>query len=306
MRAKLIINPKADLGRAKKSAERLRPIIDEFGTIDWVWTAYPRHATDLAFQAAKEGYDLVIAAGGDGTAHEVINGLMQIPDQQRPLLGVIPLGSGNDFSYALGIDRHPAEALRQTLTGRPRSIDIGRMKDKDGNTEYWGNAVGIGFDTIVTLRSRKFTVVRGFLVYFLAVIQTIILDNDAPEIRVETEKESWGQKTTLLVICNGGREGGGFNVAPQAKVDDGIFHYMGIKQVSRPMMLRLLPEVMKGTHAGFSQVLTGECRRLSLQADRPLFVHIDGEIRAGFGSDLRQLSVDILPGALQVVSDAVV
>jgi diacylglycerol kinase (ATP) len=303
-RIKLILNPNADLGRAGQAAADLRPIVDEHGGVDWCGTSYPRHATELAFQAAQEGFDLVIAAGGDGTVHEVINGLMRIPEEQRPYLGVVPLGSGNDFSNAIGMDSLPANALRQILTGQPRRVDIGCLVDEHGRREYWDNTVGIGFDTVVTLRSRRFKLMRGFLIYLLAVIQTIVLDHDSPYLQVETENESWSQKTVMLVLCNGGREGGGFNVAPQAKLDDGIINYVGIEQVSRPMMFRLLPEVMNGTHARFRQVRTGECKKLSLRSDRPLFTHIDGEIYSGLGTDLRQLSVEILPGAIQVMVKA--
>ena len=298
---KLIINPSANLGRARQAAEELRPLVEQLGSADWEWTTRPAQAIEMAYQAAQAGYELVIAGGGDGTAHEVLNGLMRVPEQSRPVLGVLPLGSGNDFSYGIGIKSQPAEALHQAFHGEPARIDIARFSDGTGHSEYWGNAVGIGFDTVVTLRSRRFTMFRGFAIYLLAVIQTIILDNDSPAIQVETDQESWSQKTILLVICNGGREGGGFKVYPQAKVDDGTLNYMSIRQVSRPMMFRLLPEVMNGTHGRFEQVRMGKCSRLSLQSDRPLYVHIDGEIHSGFGSDLRHLSVEILPSALQVM-----
>lgn len=105
----------------------------------------------------------------------------------------------------------------------------------------------------------------------------------------------------LLVLCNGSREGGGFRVQPLARPDDGIFHYAGVRKVSRPMMFRLVPEVMKGTHGRFSQVRMGEFHRMDLAADKPLYIHTDGEIFAGFGMDVRQLLVEILPGEIEVV-----
>lgn len=105
----------------------------------------------------------------------------------------------------------------------------------------------------------------------------------------------------MLVICNGPREGGGFFVAPQAKPDDGIFHYTGIGYLLRLMMLRLLPEVMNGTHGRFKQVRMGQLHSLQLQADHPLIIHADGEILAGFDMDVRSLSIESLPGVLEVV-----
>lgn len=295
---KLIVNPNADLGRAWQKAADLRPIVEEFGGADWTGTVYPTHASELARQAGEVGYELVIALGGDGTVHEVINGLMILPVERRPRLGVVPLGSGNDFAYAIGMDPHPEIALRQVLTGREHSIDVGRLEDNRGRVEYWDNAVGIGFDATVTIRSRNFTYLRGFLIYLLAVLQTILLNHDAPRFTVTSDEESFEKEMLLFVMANGSREGGGFLVAPEAKPDDGVFHYAGIEHVSRLMMLRLVPEVMNGTHGRFPQVRMGTFKRLGLAADRPLVIHMDGEIFAGFGVDVRKLNVEIFPAAI--------
>lgn len=298
---KLIINPNADLGRAWRSASDLRPVIEEFGGADWTGSAYPTHATELAHQAAEDGYRLVIAAGGDGTVHEVVNGLMQVPIEQRPVLGVVPLGTGNDFAHTVGMPPSPLSALRQIFTGKPRRIDIGRLQDDSGRSEYWDNTLGIGFDATVTIRSRKFTYLRGFLVYMLSVLQTIVLNHDAPRLVVTSDQETWDEKTIMLTVCNGPREGGGFLIAPQAAPDDEVFNYAAVRKVSRLMMLRLLPEFMKGTHEGFKAVRTGKLRHATVQSDAPLTIHTDGEIFAGFGVNVQKLSVEILPGALQVM-----
>jgi diacylglycerol kinase (ATP) len=300
-RVKLIVNPNADLGRAWQAASDLRPIVEEFGGADWSGTVYPTHATELAYQAAMDGYELLIAAGGDGTVHEVINGLMHAPQERRPRLGIVPLGSGNDFSNAVGMDRRPAFALRQLFTGSPKTLDIGRMTDDHGREEYWDNTVGIGFDATVTIRSRRFKMVRGFLIYLLAVVQTIILNHEAAKMQIKTDRESWQDETLMLVACNGGREGGGFKVAPEAVLDDAVFNYAAIGKVSRPMMFRLLPEVMNGTHGRFRQVRMGQFLNMDIVSDRPMYIHTDGEIFSGFGMDVRQIKLEILPAALEIV-----
>ncbi|HIE57273.1 MAG TPA: diacylglycerol kinase family lipid kinase [Anaerolineales bacterium] len=302
MKTKLIVNPNADSGNAWKSASDLRPIVDEFGGADWSGTVYPTHAIELARKAADEGFDLVIAAGGDGTVHEVINGLMQTPAEIRPRLGVVPLGSGNDFAHAMGMNPHPARALRQIFNGAPRPVDMARISDNLGRSEYWDNTVGIGFDATVTIRTRSMSLLRGFAMYFSAVIQTIALNHEAPHIEIETDTEQWTQNTMMLTLCNGPREGGGFLVAPDAIPDDGLLHYASIGKVSRLMMLRLVPEVMNGTHGKFDKIRMGSFRRMHLRAETPLRIHIDGEIFAGFGSDVRELEIEILPAALQVQS----
>ena len=127
--AKLIINPNADLGRTWRMAADLRPIVEEYGGADWTGTAYPTHATELARQAAEEGYKLIIAVGGDGTVHEIINGLMQVPPEKRPMLGIVPLGSGNDFAYNAGVEFQSETALRRIFTNEPRKIDLARIDD---------------------------------------------------------------------------------------------------------------------------------------------------------------------------------
>jgi len=298
---KLIINPNADLGRAWRVAADLRPLVDQLGGADWTGTVYPTHAIELARQAGEEGYELIIAAGGDGTAHEVINGLMQLPAERRPRFGIVPLGTGNDFAHAIGVQPQPEIALRQVINGQSQRIDIGVLHDNLGRTEYWDNTVGIGFDATVTIRSRKYAYMRGFVVYFLAVLQTILLNHDAAKLQIESDTENWTEDTLMMVLCNGAREGGGFFVAPEAKVNDGVMHYASVRRVSRPMMLRLLPEVMKGTHGRFSQVRMGQFHRIQINSDRPLTIHTDGEIYAGFGVDVRQVGLEILPGALEVM-----
>jgi diacylglycerol kinase family enzyme len=199
------------------------------------------------------------------------------------------------------MNKNSVLAARQVFSGQPRPVDIGRLQDGHGRLEYWDNTVGIGFDTTVTIRSRRIPLVRGFLIYLVAVLQTIILNHDALRLKISMDQEAWEEELLMLVLCNGAREGGGFLIAPQARPDDGIFHFTGITHVSRLMMLRLLPEVMKGTHGRFKEVKIGTLCKANLQADRPLYIHTDGEIFAGFGVDVRQLEVEILPGAVEVV-----
>ena len=298
----LIVNPNADLGQAWRWASDLRPLVEEFGGADWTGTVYPTHAIHLARQAGEEGYEMVIAVGGDGTVHEVINGLMQVPPERRPRLGVVPLGMGNDFAHAAGINTISAVAVKQIFTGKPRRIDIGVIHDAHGRTEYFDNTLGVGFDATVTIRSRSLTFTRGFIRYLIAVLQTILLNHDAAHLQVKSDLENWDEEMLMLVLCNGPREGGGFLVAPDARINDGVLHFAGVRKVSRLMMLRLVPEVMRGTHGRFHQVRMGQCHHMTIQSDRPLYIHADGEIFAGFGVDERQLSIDIIPGAIELVS----
>ena len=300
-KAKIILNPMADMGNAWRVARDLRSITEQHGSVDWSGTVYPGHAIQLAQQAGEQGYDMVIAMGGDGTIHEVINGLMRVPEEKRPSLGVVPVGSGNDFAHGIHASRIPTEALTCALDGEASTVDLGLMTDEHGRKEYFDNTLGIGFGAVVTIRSHKLPILRGFLMYLTAVIQTIILDHNPMAMQIETDDQKWEQSVIYLVICNGPREGGGFLIAPEAKIDDGLFHYAMITNVSRAMMFRIVPEVMKGTHGRFKQVRMGTCKKFTLSADRPLYIHADGEIFTGPGTDLRRVSFEILPNALKVV-----
>jgi diacylglycerol kinase (ATP) len=300
-KVKIILNPVADMRNAWRVADDLRPMITEYGNADWSGTVYPTHATELAKQAGEQGYEMVVAMGGDGTVHEVVNGLMQLPEARRPILGVVPVGSGNDFAHAISIPTQSERALALALQGSPSTIDIGIITDEHGRKEYFDNTLGIGFDAVVTIRSHKLPLLRGFLMYLTAVIQTIILNHDPALMMMESDGRSWEQQNLMLVMCNGPREGGGFLVAPDAKPDDGILHYAMIEKCSRLMMFRIVPEVMKGTHGRFKPVTLGSCKKLSVTSDRPMYIHADGEIYTAFGSNLRALTLEVLPGALKVV-----
>lgn len=298
---KLIFNPHANRGRAWDIATLLQSIVERHGGGSWAATEYPTHASDLAEQAAQEGYEIVVALGGDGTVHEIVNGLMRVPVNIRPALAAVPLGSGNDFCSHQGIPEDVELAMQRAFTGERKTIDLGQVIDNAGRTEFIDNTLGIGFDAAVTIYSYRITRLKGFSMYLWAVIQTIMRNHVAPRMQIITDEESFEQDVLMLVLCNGPREGGGFFVAPDARSDDGIFHYAMIQRVSRPMMFRLIPEVMRGTHGRFKQVRMGKFHELKLTSEMPITVHIDGEIYAGFTSDLYKLEVKVLPEALTVI-----
>jgi YegS/Rv2252/BmrU family lipid kinase len=300
-RVKLIFNPHADRGRAWDIASSLKAIIAGHSEFEWASTEYPGHATEIARQAALDKYDVVAAVGGDGTVHEVVNGLMSVPAEGRPWLAAVPIGSGNDFAHNVGIPGDHEQAMQRILTGTPHPIDIGRVTDGSGRTEYWDNTLGVGFDATVTIYSYQITRLQGFAMYLWAVIQTIVRNHDSPRMHIQTDQESFDEPVLMLTVCNGPREGGGFRVAPAAQPNDGMLDFAIIGKVSRAMMFRLIPEVMNGTHGRFRQVRLGRCRRLEMTADHPVTIHADGEIFAGFTSTVSQLTVEVLPGALQVI-----
>lgn len=297
----IIFNPHSDRGRSWNIASSLQSVLSQFPDVRWTATEYPTHATELALEAGKKRFKKVVAVGGDGTVHETVNGLMQIPERKRPLLAAVPIGSGNDFCANIGIHPDPEKAVQRVFSGEIRRIDLGRITDETGRSAYWDNTLGIGFDAVTTARSYRITWVQGTLMYLIAVIQTILRDHVAPTMQIETDQEMMERQLLMCTLCNGPREGGGFHVAPGAVPDDGILDYVLVDRVSRLKMFRLIPEFMRGTHGRFPEVTLGQCKHMRITSELPMVIHTDGEIFAGSTSSVHQVDIEILPQAIDVV-----
>jgi len=300
-RVKLIFNHYADNGRGWRIASSLQATIEHMGGAEWTGTEYPTHATELAFEAAQQGFDVVVAIGGDGTVHEVVNGLMQVSSDVRPMLAAVPIGSGNDFCSNAGIESDPAVAIIRAFSGEPRGLDIGMVEDGSGRVEYWDNVLGIGFDAKAVINSQSIKRLQGTAMYFVSAVKTILRDHHAPHFRIHTDSEEIEDDFLLIAFCNGRREGGGFILAPDALPDDGVLNYAMVGWLSRIKMFRMMPEFMRGTHERFDEVTLGEFRDLQLESDHPLLIHTDGEIFANSTNNVRELTVKVLPNAIRLI-----
>jgi YegS/Rv2252/BmrU family lipid kinase len=297
----LIFNPQADRGRSGQRASALRAMVEEMGGADWQGTEYPTHATEIAAASADRGYTTVVSLGGDGTAHEVINGLMRVPPDRRPRLGLVPIGSGNDFAHAVGVPDNPQEAIRRAFSGTPVAVDLVALRDGGGRCEYFQNTAGIGFDAAVNLRTRKLRRVYGFVMYLTATLQSIALNFDAPRMRVTYDDGELDRPLMMLTVGNGPRQGGGFIVTPAAKLDDGVLDFVYVDKVSQLRMLLLLPKFMNGTQGSEPDVHLARTRRLVIEADRAVPVHADGEVFAPYEANVRRVEIEVVPGAVQIM-----
>jgi YegS/Rv2252/BmrU family lipid kinase len=297
----LIFNPMADRGRSGQRASDLRALLADHGGVEWHGTEYPAHASEIAAQAADRGFETVVALGGDGTVHEVVNGLMRIPPERRPRLGIVPIGSGNDFAYAVGLPLNPEQAVQRLFAGGERRADVALIRDGSGRSEYFNNTAGIGFDGAINIRTRKVKFVTGFLMYLTGTLQSIALNFDAPHLRVEYDGGTLDQRLLMLTVGNGPREGGGFVTTPAAKVDDGLLDFVYIAPVSRLRLLQLLPKVMNATHVREPDVHLATTTRLAITSDRALPIHIDGELFAPYEANVTRVEIEVIPAALRVV-----
>ena len=302
-RYKVIANPSAGGGAGERAIPQIERLLTRHGLdFDVVRTQRPWHAAELAREAVIAGCDVVVAAGGDGTANEVINGLMEARQAgYRPsVLGVLGVGRGNDFAHGVGIPHDLELACRVLAEGHRRMIDVGRVAGGlFPQGRYFGNCVGVGFDAISTIEVAKLPRLGGFLSFFIAVLKTIFLYYKAPLTTVEYDGQTLTQPSLMISIMNGQRLGGGFWMAPDAKPDDGLFNLCIAHEVSRARMFGLIPHFLKGTQATQEPITTGQAAHVSITAvEGALPAQTDGEILC---IDGQHLEIELLPRQIEVL-----
>jgi YegS/Rv2252/BmrU family lipid kinase len=300
MPTRVILNPWADHGRARGCKDSLLALANEYDSVDCVLSEAPGHASELAIAAAERGFDRLIAAGGDGTVHEIVNGLHRCQAGELSL-GLVPIGSGNDFAYGLGLLAELEPAVRRAFSGTPRPVDLAVVQNDQGKVEVADNSIGIGFDATITIQSKTITRIHGFAMYGAATLQTIALYYQTPELDMTFDQEHVRQETLMVSIGLGPRAGGGFLLTPEASHDDGLLDSCTVNPIGRATMLQMLPRVMKGTHVTSRHVTMRRSRRLTLKSNMALPVHIDGEIHAYPADNVRELDITSLPAALSVI-----
>jgi len=302
----IIVNPTAGKGAGKKAMPEIEAHLKALDIkYDLILTEYPGHAIRLAAEAGANGYDTVVAVGGDGTVNEVINGLMKAAntDQLTSSLAVLPVGRGNDFSYGMGIPMDLESACKLLVNGQTRKIDIGLVIGGDyPEGRYFGNGIGIGFDTIVGFEAAKLpSFISGIPAYLIAAVKTIFLFFDAPLLRIEIDDEVMEQPCLLVSVMNGKRMGGSFMFAPESASDDGLLNLCIAHQVSRLQVLGLFPKVMAGTQQDHAAIKMPTGKHIKVSAlSGSLPVHADGETIC---KDGQYLEVNVLKQQLQLVCE---
>lgn len=295
---KIILNPVAGRGYGAKVESELRQHLEAEGVdFDLVRTDGPWHAAELAEQAANDGFEIVVAAGGDGTTNEVVNGLMAASQNGLSgTLGVIPVGSGSDFANNVGIPAGLQDACRRLASGQTRIVDVCRVTVQDQRPRYFDNTVNVGFGGIVTVEALKVKRLRGMALYLPVVLKTVFLAQN-PRVTVEYDDQVLALPAVMICVGNGPREGGGFFCTPHAQPDDGLLDVCIVREIGRVAMLGLVPHFMKGTHVGREPVTMVRARRVTISSPDDLVAHMDGEVLC---TDAHRIACEILPQRLQV------
>ena len=300
---RIIVNPTAGRGAGERTVPMVKRLLGEHGLdFDIVRTERVWHAADLAREAAAAGCDVVVALGGDGTANEVLNGLMRArrEDGNACAMGVLCVGTGNDFAYGVGIHLDLEAGCLALAQGHRRTIDVGRVVGGlYPQGRFFGNGVGVGFDAAAGFEAAKLTRLSGFLCYIVAVLKTVFLYYKAPLTSIEYDDQTLTQPSLLISIMNGRRMGGGFLMAPEGKPDDGLFDLCIAHEVSRARIFGLVPHFMRGTQATQEPIRMGQARHVVIEAIKGVLpAHADGETLCTEG---RRLEVELLPRQVDVI-----
>jgi YegS/Rv2252/BmrU family lipid kinase len=306
----IILNPIADNGNAKKK----KSLIEEFfskNAADFkiILTERVGHATSIAASYTQIPDHVIVAAGGDGTSNEVINGLMlnscqfasSSTQQNRLPFGVLPIGRGNDFAFGAGIPRDLTESMRLLLEGILYPIDVGLIIGGDfPKGRYFGNGVGIGFDAIVGLEAAKMKYLHGAASYIVAAIKTLVVRPKAPTIEIFYQDRQQIITPALISIMNGKRMGGAFFMAPDGDMSDGLLNLTITYQGTRISLLKAMILYLKGKQSRHQGTITDSAEKISLKAlSGSMTAHADGETICVAGTTLE---IQIIPSALQLIT----
>ena len=294
----VIYNPAAGRGQARRLIGTIRREMKV--EIHLRPTSRGGHAVELARTAALEGYPIVAGAGGDGTVHEVANGIL-LANRPETIFSIWPIGSANDYAFALGIKQWWRKKHPPPLD--IRAVDVGRVEG-GGKSAYYVNCLGVGFNGAVTLEASRITRLRGMPLYGLATLKALWRHFDQPRLRIQFDDRIREVPTLALSVNLGVREGN-FPVTPAAKLDDGLFDCVHAGPLTHWQALKLLPHMATGTFPSDDPKLwLGQCRSVSVVAPVPIRVHVDGEFFCHPEEGIRELRIELLPRRLKVLSVA--
>lgn len=291
-----IVNPAAGGGKsAKLAGSALARLREKNLKIDVIASASPGHAADLAREAYAQGYRCFLAVGGDGTAHEILNGIFSSnANPERIALGFLPLGTGN--SFLRDFTSEGAEAsMRALLEDRKRPVDLIRLTHSTGEV-YSFNILSLGFTADVGAITNRMFKPLGHLGYLLGVVVRVVqLKRRAFTLRCDNEM-TWDDRRSLFLTFNNSKyTGGTMLIAPQADPSDGFIEFVRWGPIGRLGLLRMLPRLYDGTHVEHPLAQRRAVRHVEFGSSVPVDVLIDGEILS-----LKCKSLDILPSALDV------
>jgi YegS/Rv2252/BmrU family lipid kinase len=298
MTAKVILNPYANRWNAQARWPEAEAALKAAGVdFELAISERPRHVIELAAEAARAGFSPVIAAGGDGTIGEAVNGLAKAAKPDEALLGpfgILPLGSANDLVDNLGLPRDLGAAARVIASGKTRRMDVGCV-----NGFYFANNSAMGLEPYVTLKQQRIGWIKGVARYLVAAVQGI-MDGPSWNVKLEWDDGHFEGPVSLVTVGNAPRTGG-FYMIPHADPFDKKLSFVHAYRKSRMQLLAMLPKTMKpepNSYIHEPEVYAYHMTWLKVHSETPTPAHTDGEI---FSTAIQDLEYRIFPERLEIL-----
>jgi diacylglycerol kinase (ATP) len=305
MSIQVILNPYANRWQAQKQIEMVTAALNRLQRpFHLTPTSGPQHGIELAETAVRDGCEMLVAAGGDGTINEVVNGLLRAtPDGAATIpFGIIPIGSANDFSQMAGLPDTITDSVALLAAGHTRPVDVGLLATGEGTVvrrRYFVNNSAVGMEPMVTLENIKMKRLRGQLRYLVALVRALVRLR-AWQMEITGDGLNYSGPVYLLSVCNGPRTGG-FMMAPTAVIDDGRLDVVFAPEVPKLTVLAILLRLLRGTHIEHTAVTYTPATSLIIRSQPGTPVHADGEL---MGEAETAVAYHLLPGKLNLISPA--
>ena len=283
-----IVNPVSGRGKGAAFGKRLEEKLSRL-KLDYrlVYSERPMHARELAAEAAKT-FAVIVAVGGDGTLQEILNGM----HGSQAALGILPVGSGNDFVRAVPIPVEMEKSLALLLQDKRKKIDLAKVNDR-----IYHNGVGVGFDAWAVHTGNQVTRLRGNAIYLYAVLHTLA-HFKPQEVELSFNGNTVRKNYFLMTIANGVALGGGFYLTPDAEIDDGLLDLCLIQDMPKLSIIKNLIKVYSGKHKEDPRVEMVRTKRITIRSEKGFAVHADGEL---LSLNMNDLSIEILPKSIELI-----
>ncbi len=287
----LIVNPEA----GSRSTMKALPDIERLmrarkAEFEFHFTKERGHATELVKEVGGD-FDVVVSVGGDGTINEIVNGM---PELNKPM-GILPIGTGNDFARSCSIKVGDLEAAVDVLLAHDvKKIDVGEV-----NGRRFINVMGLGFEGRANDIGKMLPFLHGTPKYLIAIGATYLSYRRMP-LKIKFDDTTIDNKVFLLSIGNGWNVGGGLRLTPKAILDDGLFDVGYLENITRFRILQVFPKLYDGTIDTVPEVKMYQTKELSIESERPIPAHIDGE---SFDPVQKSFEVRIIPKAIEIIGN---
>ncbi len=287
MKLLVVYNPFSGNNRARKLLPKIKKLlISKSFKFDLFFTDYPQHGLKVVRDADFKNYDGLVAAGGDGTLFEIVNGYFQNQSSKRVPIGIIPIGTGNAFVRDLGLESdHWADAIEIISQNKSKKIDVGQFETQN-KVLYFLNVLGLGFVSEVIKTTNKLKLFGNFAYTLSVFLRIMTLKNYYIKIAIDGKTL---ERDNLLVEISNTRYTSNFLMAPNAKVDDGLLDVTLFSHLSRLKLIHSFPKIFTGEHVNMDEVETFQAKHINIATDSPKVLSPDGELTGFTPVDVRCL-----------------